>query len=145
MRVPFWQWRQGGPIRRGLFYAMLEGGVVGGMFAAIEVWMVPLLQTRLFSYVDTQLTRLGGPNFNQLPINRTHAPVNDMLRDGMHQTAVHGGVAPYKPNSLDAGCPFFAGAESGHAFWGDEYYVLAKGPRGPVGDDGFEADLFAGL
>ncbi len=47
MRVPFWQWRHGGPVRRGLFYAMLEGGVVGGMFAAIEVWMVPLLQTRL--------------------------------------------------------------------------------------------------
>ena len=47
MRVPFWQWRHGGPIRRGLFYAMIEGGVVGGMFAAIEVWMVPLLQTRL--------------------------------------------------------------------------------------------------
>jgi hypothetical protein len=37
MRVPFWQWRHGDPVRRGLFYAMLEGGVVGGMFAAIEV------------------------------------------------------------------------------------------------------------
>jgi hypothetical protein len=47
MRIPFWQWRHGGPVRRGLFYAMIEGGVVGGMFAAIEVWMVPLLQTRL--------------------------------------------------------------------------------------------------
>jgi N-acetyl-1-D-myo-inositol-2-amino-2-deoxy-alpha-D-glucopyranoside deacetylase len=46
---------------------------------------------------------------------------------------------------VDPGGPFFAGAESGHAFWGDEYYVLAKGARGPVGDDGFEADLFAGL
>ena len=68
------------------------------------------MQARLFSYVDTQLTRLGGPNFNQLPINRPHAPVNDMLRDGFHQQAVHGGVAPYKPNSLDGGCPFFAGA-----------------------------------
>ena len=46
---------------------------------------------------------------------------------------------------VDPDGPFFAGAESGHAFWGDEYYVLAKGARGPVGDDGFEADLFAGL
>ena len=41
--------------------------------------------------------------------------------------------------------PFFRGAESGHAFWGDEFYVLAKGERGPVGEDGFEDDLFAGL
>ena len=74
----------------------------------------PLLQTRLFSYVDTQLTRLGGPNFTQIPVNRPHAPVNDMTRDGFHQHAEHTGVAPYKPNSLDdGGCPFFAGAEDG--------------------------------
>ena len=65
----------------------------------------PLLQARHFSYLDTQLSRLGGPNFTQLPINRPHAPVNDMLRDGMHQTAVHEGLAPYQPNSVDAGCP----------------------------------------
>ncbi|GAA4402503.1 catalase CatB [Fodinibacter luteus] len=82
---------------------------VGHLVPGIAVTDDPLLQTRLFSYVDTQLTRLGGPNFNQLPINRTHAPVNDMLRDGMHQSAVHGGVAPYKPNTLDGGCPFVAG------------------------------------
>ena len=73
----------------------------------------PLLLARNFSYLDTQLTRLAGPNFNQLPINRPHAPVNDMHRDGFHQQAVHGGVAPYKPNSLDGGCPFFAGADEG--------------------------------
>ncbi|KQZ75081.1 MULTISPECIES: N-acetyl-1-D-myo-inositol-2-amino-2-deoxy-alpha-D-glucopyranoside deacetylase [unclassified Nocardioides] len=40
---------------------------------------------------------------------------------------------------------FFSGAESGHAFWADEYFRLAKGTPGPVGDDGLEADLFAGL
>src|SRR4029078_13392265 len=57
-------------------------------------------QARLVPYLDTQLTRLGGPNFTQLPINRPHAPVNDNLRDGMHQTAVHRGVAPYLPHSL---------------------------------------------
>ena len=72
----------------------------------IDVTNDPLLQGRLFSYLDTQISRLGGPNWNQLPINRSHAPVNDMLRDGMHQTAVHGGVAPYRPNSLDGGNPF---------------------------------------
>ena len=82
---------------------------VGNLVPGIDVTNDPLLQARLFSYVDTQLTRLGGPNFTQIPINRPHAPVNDMLRDGFHQDAVHGGVAPYKPNSLDGGCPFFAG------------------------------------
>ncbi|QIK74162.1 N-acetyl-1-D-myo-inositol-2-amino-2-deoxy-alpha-D-glucopyranoside deacetylase [Nocardioides piscis] len=40
---------------------------------------------------------------------------------------------------------FFSGAESGHAFWGEEFYVLAKGRRGQVGEDGLETDLFAGL
>nr|WP_275411358.1 catalase [Actinoplanes digitatis] len=72
----------------------------GNLVPGIEVTNDPLMQARLFSYLDTQLTRLGGPNFTQLPINRPHAPVNDNLRDGMHQTAVHRGVAPYLPNSL---------------------------------------------
>ncbi|WP_127793853.1 catalase [Agromyces sp. LHK192] len=83
----------------------------GHLVPGIDVTNDPLLQGRLFSYLDTQLTRLGGPNFAQLPINRPHAEVNDMLRDGMHQTAVHTGVAPYRPNSLDGGCPFHAGAD----------------------------------
>ncbi|MEV8049536.1 catalase [Streptomyces bacillaris] len=86
---------------------------LGHLVPGIDVTDDPLLQGRLFSYLDTQLTRLGGPNFGQLPINRTHAPVNDMLRDGMHQTAVHRGVAPYRPNSLDGGCPFLAGEDTG--------------------------------
>jgi catalase len=86
---------------------------IGHVVPGIDVTDDPLMQARLFSYVDTQLTRLGGPNFNQIPINRPHAPVNDMLRDGFHQDAVHAGVAPYRPNSLDAGCPFRAGATDG--------------------------------
>ena len=86
---------------------------LGNLVPGIDVTDDPLLQARLFSYVDTQLTRLGGPNFHQIPINRPHAPVNDMLRDGFHQHAVHAGVAPYRPNSLDGGCPFHAGATDG--------------------------------
>ncbi|MFJ6698253.1 catalase [Streptomyces sp. NPDC091272] len=86
---------------------------VGHLVPGIDVTDDPLLAGRLFSYLDTQITRLGGPNFGQLPINRPHAPVNDMLRDGMHQTAVHSGVAPYQPNSLDGGCPFMAGEDVG--------------------------------
>ena len=84
---------------------------LGHLVPGIDVTNDPLLQARLFSYLDTQLTRLGGPNFDQIPVNRAHAPVNDMLRDGFHQHAVHSGVAPYRPNSLDGGCPFQAGAD----------------------------------
>ncbi|MFD0168043.1 catalase [Streptomyces decoyicus] len=85
----------------------------GHLVPGIDVTDDPLLAGRLFSYLDTQITRLAGPNFAQIPINRTHAPVNDMLRDGFHQDAVHTGVAPYRPNSLDGGCPFLAGADTG--------------------------------
>ncbi len=83
----------------------------GHLVPGIEVTDDPLMQARLFSYLDTQLTRLGGPNFPQLPINRPHCPVNDMLRDGMHQTAIHTGLAPYRPNSIDGGEPKVAGAD----------------------------------
>ncbi|MEU0368776.1 catalase [Streptomyces sp. NPDC006283] len=85
----------------------------GHLVPGIDVTDDPLLAGRLFSYLDTQISRLGGPNFAQIPVNRTHAPVNDMLRDGMHQTAVHRGTAPYRPNSLDGGCPFQAGPDTG--------------------------------
>jgi catalase len=85
----------------------------GHLVPGIEVTNDPLMQARLFSYLDTQLTRLGGPNFGQLPINRPHAEVNDMLRDGMHQTAIHTGLAPYHPNSIDGDEPFLADADEG--------------------------------
>ncbi|SBT37418.1 catalase [Micromonospora auratinigra] len=88
---------------------------LGHLPPGIDVTNDPLFQGRLFSYLDTQLTRLAGPNFHQIPINRPHAPVNDMLRDGFHQDAVHAGVAPYRPNSLDGGNPFPAG-DAEHAF-----------------------------
>lgn len=85
----------------------------GHLVPGIEVTNDPLMQTRLFSYLDTQLTRLGGPNFSQLPINRPHCPVNDMLRDGMHQTAIHTGSAPYRRNSIDRGEPLVATSADG--------------------------------
>jgi catalase len=85
----------------------------GNLVPGIEPTNDPLMQARLFSYLDTQLTRLGGPNFSQLPINRPHCPVNDMLRDGMHQTAIHTGLAPYRPNSIDGGEPQIADADEG--------------------------------
>ena len=85
----------------------------GNLVPGIEVTNDPLMQSRMFSYLDTQLTRLGGPNFTQLPVNRAHSPVNDMLRDGMHQTAVHRGIAPYLPNSLSEDGPVPAAEPDG--------------------------------
>ncbi|WBB70032.1 catalase [Micromonospora sp. WMMD812] len=100
---------------------------LGHLPPGIDVTNDPLLQGRLFSYVDTQLTRLGGPNFPQIPINRPHAPVNDMLRDGFHQHAVHAGVAPYRPNSLDGGNPFRAG--DGENAFVDVPVTVAEAPK----------------
>jgi catalase len=69
----------------------------------------PLLQGRIHSYVDTQLTRLGGPNFHEIPINAPLAEVHNNQRDGMHRQALHRGRVSYEPNSLAGGCPHQAG------------------------------------
>jgi catalase len=71
----------------------------------------PLLAGRHHSYIDTQISRLGGPNFHELPINASLAPVSNHQRDGMHRQAVHRGRVAYEPNSLGGGCPFQAGAQ----------------------------------
>ncbi|MEJ5978927.1 catalase [Novosphingobium sp. PS1R-30] len=60
----------------------------------------PLLQGRLFSYLDTQLKRLGSTNFHQLPINAPKCPMHNFQRDGHMQTQVPKGRANYEPNSL---------------------------------------------
>ena len=78
----------------------------GSFVPGIEPTDDPLLHARMFSYLDTQITRLGGPNFNQIPINRPASEVNDNLRDGFGQQAIHTGRAPYAPNSIGGGCPF---------------------------------------
>lgn len=70
----------------------------------------PLLAGRIHSYVDTQLTRLGGPNFHEIPINAPIAPVHNNQRDGMHRQGINRGRVAYEPNSLAGGCPFQAGA-----------------------------------
>jgi len=100
----------------------------GHLVPGIEPTADPLLQARMFSYLDTQLSRLGGPNFGQLPINRPRAQVNDNLRDGMHQTQIHTGVAPYTPNSLGGGCPF--PGSPGSVFTETPYPVAGRRERG---------------
>jgi catalase len=73
----------------------------------------PLLAGRIHSYVDTQISRLGGPNFHELPINAPIAQAHNNQRDGMHRQAIHRGKVAYEPNSLGGGCPFQAGAGQG--------------------------------
>ena len=70
----------------------------------------PLLMGRIHSYVDTQISRLGGPNFHEIPINAPVAQVHNNQRDGMHRQAINRGRVSYEPNSLGGGCPFQAGA-----------------------------------
>ena len=73
----------------------------------------PLLAGRIHSYIDTQISRLGGPNFHEIPINAPIAPVHNNQRDGLHRQAINRGRVSYEPNSLAGGCPFQAGAAQG--------------------------------
>ncbi|HAH2495793.1 TPA: catalase HPII [Escherichia coli] len=61
----------------------------------------PLLQGRLFSYTDTQISRLGGPNFHEIPINRPTCPYHNFQRDGMHRMGIDTNPANYEPNSIN--------------------------------------------
>lgn len=77
----------------------------GHVVPGIDVTNDPLLQGRLFSYLDTQLIRLGGPNFAEIPINRPLAQVHNNQRDGYMRQTINKGRVSYFPNSLGQGCP----------------------------------------
>ena len=81
---------------------------VSNLVSGIDVTNDPLMQARLFSYLDTQLTRLGGPNFATIPINRPVVPVHNHQQDGFHREVIPTGKANYFPNSIGGGCPFLA-------------------------------------
>ena len=83
----------------------------GNIVPGIDFTNDPLLQGRLFSYLDTQLLRLGGPNFHEIPINRPVAPVHNNQRDGFMRQTINRGQTSYDPNSLRGGCPFQAGMD----------------------------------
>jgi catalase len=83
----------------------------GNIVPGIDFTNDPLLQGRLFSYLDTQLLRLGGPNFHEIPINRPVAPVHNNQRDGFMRQTINRGQTSYDPNSLRGGCPFQAGVD----------------------------------
>lgn len=80
----------------------------GHVVPGIDFTNDPLLQGRLFSYTDTQLSRLGGPNFHEIPINRSIAPVHNNQRGGISRQTINKGQSSYHPNSIGGGCPFQA-------------------------------------
>ncbi|UMQ43412.1 catalase [Chryseobacterium sp. Y16C] len=100
----------------------------GHLVPGIDFTNDPLLQGRLFSYTDTQLSRLGSPNFHEIPINRSINTVHNNQRDGhMRQQIVKGKVS-YEPNSIGGGCPFQAMMKEG-GFTSQEERVSGKKVR----------------
>ena len=89
--------------------AFLPGNIVPG----IDFTNDPLLQGRLFSYRDTQLSRLGSHNFHQIPINKSVVDTHNNQRDGHMQTEIPKGRTAYFPNTLGGGCPYLNEAADG--------------------------------
>lgn len=85
----------------------------GHLVPGIDFTNDPLLQGRLFSYTDTQLSRLGSPNFHEIPINRSVNTIYNNQRDGHMRQQIDQGKVSYSPNSMGGGCPFLAKAAEG--------------------------------
>ena len=116
----------------------------GNVVPGIDFTNDPLLQGRLFSYLDTQLIRLGGPNFHEIPINRPIAPLHNNQRDGYMRQTINRGQTSYEPNSLRGGCPFQAGSDmSGFASYAERIDARKIRERSPSFHDHFsQAALF---
>src|SRR5688572_6733106 len=116
----------------------------GHVVPGIDFTNDPLLQGRLFSYLDTQLIRLGGPNFHEIPINRPVAPLHNNQRDGFMRQTINRGQTSYNPNTLGGGCPFQAKADmSGFASHAERIDAQKIRERSPSFHDHFsQATLF---
>ena len=100
----------------------------GHIVSGIDFTNDPLLQGRLFSYTDTQLSRLGSPNFHEIPINRAVAPVHNNQRDAHMRMTIDKGQTAYEPNTVGGGCPFQAMMSDG-GFHSHEERIDAKKVR----------------
>jgi catalase len=116
----------------------------GHVVPGIDFSNDPLLQGRLFSYTDTQLSRLGGPNFHEIPINRGVCPFHNFQRDGMHRMLINKGPVSYEPNSLANGSEFRAdGGQQGFQSFAEATEPPKIRRRSPSFDDHFsQATLF---
>jgi catalase len=102
----------------------------------------PLLAGRIHSYQDTQISRLGGPNFHEIPINAPVAQVHNNQRDGMHRQAIHRGRVSYEPSSLAGGCPFQQGAAGFTSFPDPSPEDKVRGKPEKFADHYTQATLF---
>jgi catalase len=115
----------------------------GHVVPGIDFSNDPLLQGRLFSYTDTQLSRLGGPNFHELPINRGVCPFHNFQRDGMHRMLVNKGQVSYEPNSLASGAEFRVdGGQQGFQSFPEALESPKIRRRSPSFDDHFSQASF---
>ncbi|TJZ51424.1 catalase [Sphingobacterium olei] len=85
----------------------------GHLVPGIDFSDDPLLQGRLFSYLDTQLSRLGSPNFHELPINKPKNPTHNFRRDGAMRQDIPKDTGNYNPHSIAGGCPYLSNVMSG--------------------------------
>jgi catalase len=116
----------------------------GHLVPGIDFSNDPLLQGRLFSYTDTQLSRLGGANFHEIPINRGVCPMHNFQRDGMHRQTIAKGRVAYEPNTLGNGTEFRVdGGAHGFQSYPDQLEPPKIRRRSPSFDDHFsQASLF---
>ncbi len=116
----------------------------GHIVPGIDFTNDPLLQGRLFSYTDTQLIRLGGPNFHEIPINRPISPVHNNQRDGFMRQTINRGRTSYDPNTLNDGDPRQAkAAEGGFSSFAEHIYGSKVRVRNPSFKDHFtQAAMF---
>jgi catalase len=116
----------------------------GHLVPGIEFTSDPLLQGRLLSYTGSQIARLGGPNYGELPINRPVCPVRTFHRDGAHRAAIPHGATAYEPNTLAGGAEFrIDGGRQGFQPSHDEVESPKQRRRSAGFDDHFsQASLF---
>ena len=126
------------------FFAETEQVAFGtaNLIPGIDTSNDPLLQGRHHSYLDTQLSRLGGPNFHELPINTSVAQVHNNQRDGIHRQAIPRGRVAYEPNSLGGGCPFQAGLKGFVSFPAPVFEDKVRGKPEKFADHFTQATLF---
>ncbi len=127
------------------FFAEVEqvAFCVNNLVPGIDVTNDPLLQARLFSYLDTQITRLGGPNFAEIPSNRPIAPVHNHQQDGFHRKTVPTARALYHPNSIEGGAPRLAARGDGFASFAERLQGVKTRARSETFADHFtQARMF---
>lgn len=126
------------------FFAETEQVAFGtqNVIPGIDFSNDPLLAGRIHSYFDTQLSRLGGPNFHEIPINSPVAQVHNNQRDGLHRQAIHRGRVSYEPNSLGGGCPYQAGKMGFVSFPQPVFEDKVRGKPEKFADHYSQASLF---